>query len=110
MEDELQRLRNQAKEQQRQIEEQKRQLQRTTLPEYLVACHSLVFSRLVIQDNRALSSTGSITNPRDKWCPTTIQPWSEFLNDQSAIHGTLYSTFPLERRVSSLGLFFGFFF
>jgi hypothetical protein len=86
-------------EEQRRREDAEKRTQRTTLPEYIAACHTSVFSRLTVETDPRLTTKGSVTNPRDKWCPTTIQPWPDFLDDQRAILGTLYSTFPLEQRV-----------
>ncbi|CAH0023545.1 unnamed protein product [Clonostachys rhizophaga] len=40
-----------------------------------------------------------ITNPRDKWCPTNLRPWPDFLDQQRLIFGTLYDTFPAESRL-----------
>jgi hypothetical protein len=113
MEEEFARLRQQLQEEQRLREEEQRRreeerrrredaekrTQRTTLPEYIAAWHTSVFSRLTVETDPRLTTKGSVTNPRDKWCPTTIQPWSNFLDDQRAILGTLYSTFLLEQRV-----------
>ena len=46
-----------------------------------------------------LSSKGSITNPRDKLCPTKIVPWSDFLEQQEEVLSVLYENFPTENRV-----------
>ncbi|KAF9878762.1 hypothetical protein CkaCkLH20_03662 [Colletotrichum karsti] len=44
------------------------------------------------------SLPGSITNPRHKWCPTNLKPWPDFLQQQRIVFGTLYDTFPSDRR------------
>ncbi|KAI7910408.1 hypothetical protein M9X92_011124 [Pyricularia oryzae] len=49
--------------------------------------------------NPALTSKGPITNPRNKWCPTHIEPWSDFIQQQRITFGTLYDTFPTDSRV-----------
>ncbi|KAI6267933.1 hypothetical protein MCOR27_010383 [Pyricularia oryzae] len=98
------RQRAEAAEKERQEERQRvealeQQTQPTKLDEYIAACHSLVFSNLNIERNRELTSKGSITNPRNKWCPTHIQPWSDFIQQQRITFGTIYDTFPADRRV-----------
>ena len=93
------RERQRAEEAERGREESEEQTRLTTLDEYIAACHASVFSRLTIETNPKLTSKGSITNPRDKWCPTTMQPWSDFIEQQRVAFGTLYDTFPSERRV-----------
>ncbi|KAI6351162.1 hypothetical protein MCOR25_010094 [Pyricularia grisea] len=75
------------------------QTQPTTINEYIAALHDLVFSRFEIEQDRKLTSKGSITNPRNKWCPTRIQPWSDFIQQQRIIFGTIYDTFPADSRV-----------
>ncbi|KAI6318794.1 hypothetical protein MCOR30_008828, partial [Pyricularia oryzae] len=40
-----------------------------------------------------------ITNPRNKWCPTHIEPLSDFIQQQRITFGTLYDTFPTDSRV-----------
>ncbi|KAL5903044.1 hypothetical protein ACKVV7_011445 [Pyricularia oryzae] len=75
------------------------QTQPTTFNEYIAALHDLVFSRFEIEQDRKLTSKGSITNPRNKWCPTRIQPWSDFIQQQRITFGTIYDTFPTTGRV-----------
>ncbi|KAH7465380.1 hypothetical protein FOMA001_g17028 [Fusarium oxysporum f. sp. matthiolae] len=93
------------KEQQRAEREQQRaeaseeQTRLTTLDEYIAACHASVFSRFAIETDPKLTSRGSITNPRDKWCPKNLRPWPDFLDQQKFIFGTLYDAFPTESRV-----------
>jgi multidrug efflux pump subunit AcrA (membrane-fusion protein) len=76
-----------------------RQTSPTTLNEYILACHTSVFSKLAVETNPRLTSKGSITNPRGKWCPTSLRPWSDFLGERKAVFGTLDDTFPAEARV-----------
>ncbi|OAA39336.1 Protein kinase-like domain protein [Beauveria brongniartii RCEF 3172] len=49
--------------------------------------------------NPDLTSKGSITNPRDKWCPQSLRSWSDFLEIQRIVFGSIYDTFPTEERV-----------
>ncbi|KAK1657140.1 hypothetical protein BDP55DRAFT_567888 [Colletotrichum godetiae] len=74
------------------------QTQRTSLDEYITACHSLVYAKFTIETDRRLTSKGPITNPRDKLCPTNLRPWSDFLQQQSIVFGTLYDTFSTDKR------------
>ena len=62
----------------------------TTLGEYIAACHSLVFSRFELETDKGLTSKGSITNPRKKLCPTSLEPLPDFLKQQRFTFGVLY--------------------
>ncbi|KAF4975643.1 hypothetical protein FZEAL_7598 [Fusarium zealandicum] len=86
-------------EQRRRAEASEDEIRPTTIDEYLAACHTCVFSKLTVESNPKLSSRGSITNPRDKWCPQTLQPWPDFIHEQRLTFGILNDTFPIERRV-----------
>ncbi|QBZ56794.1 hypothetical protein PoMZ_01710 [Pyricularia oryzae] len=77
----------------------KRQTQPTIINKYIAVLHNLVFSRFEIEQDRKLTSKGSITNPRNKWCPTYIQPWSDFIQQQKITFGTIYDTFPADNRI-----------
>ncbi|RTE73952.1 hypothetical protein BHE90_011614 [Fusarium euwallaceae] len=70
----------------------------TTLGEYLTACHTSVSSRFSIATHSRLTSKGPI-NPRPKWCPKNLSPWSDFLDQQRTTFSTLYDSFPTDRRV-----------
>ncbi|EXM12953.1 hypothetical protein FOTG_18574 [Fusarium oxysporum f. sp. vasinfectum 25433] len=65
----------------------------------MAACHTSVFSHFAIETDPKLTSRGSITNPRDKWCPKNLRPWPDFLHQQKLTFGTLYDSFPTESRV-----------
>ncbi|KAL0764704.1 hypothetical protein CaCOL14_012794 [Colletotrichum acutatum] len=79
-------------------DEAEQQTQPTSLDEYITACHSLVYIKFTVETDLRLTSKGSITNPRHKWCPTNLQPWPDFLQQQRIVFGTLYDTFPSDRR------------
>ncbi|KAK2922421.1 hypothetical protein FoTM2_017777 [Fusarium oxysporum f. sp. vasinfectum] len=93
------------REQQRAEREQQRaeaseaQTRLMTLDEYIEACHIFLFSRFTVETDTKLTSRGSITNPRDKWCPKNLKPWHDFLDKQKLTFGTLYESFPTEHRV-----------
>ncbi|TPX10714.1 uncharacterized protein E0L32_008283 [Thyridium curvatum] len=92
-------VRRETDELRQQTDEVRRQTQPTTLDEYIAACHSLLFSKLTVGPRPKLTSKGPITNPQNKWCPTNLRPWSNFLQQQRIAFGTLYNAFPTNRRV-----------
>ncbi|TWU70742.1 hypothetical protein ED733_001975 [Metarhizium rileyi] len=101
-----QKERQRAEEERRRAEEERRradiaeeQTRLTTFDEYIAACHSLLYSRLVVETDPNLTSKGSITNPRGKWCPQSLRPWPNFLELQRTVFGSIYDTFPIEERV-----------
>ncbi|KAJ0358758.1 hypothetical protein COL26b_014465 [Colletotrichum chrysophilum] len=90
--------RRRAEAKQLRADEAEQQTKPTSLDEYIAACHTLVYSKLTVETDRRLTSKGFITNPRHKWCPTNLQPWPDFLQQQRIVFGTLYDTFPSDRR------------
>ncbi|KAL7940092.1 hypothetical protein V8C42DRAFT_364366 [Trichoderma barbatum] len=86
-------------EEQQRAESAEEQTRRTTLDEYIAACHSLVFSKFAVETDKSLTSKGSITNPRNKLCPTSLQPWPDFLEQQRIASGVLYDAFPADMRL-----------
>ncbi|KAK8092143.1 uncharacterized protein PG998_015156 [Apiospora kogelbergensis] len=95
---ELQEERQHAEREQQRADISEEQTRRTTLDEYIAACHTSVFSKFAIEPDPKLTSRGAITNPRDKWCPENLRPWPDFLEQQRIVFGTLYDTFPTESR------------
>ena len=83
----------------RRAEASEEQIRPTTLNEYVGACHALVYANFAVQRDRRLTSRGSITNPRHKWLPTNLKPWSGFIDRQRTVFGALYESFPPDRRV-----------
>ncbi|KAH9903866.1 hypothetical protein F4778DRAFT_102670 [Xylariomycetidae sp. FL2044] len=63
---------------------------------YIQLCHKLIFSQLVVETDKRLTSQGSITNPRDKWCPALLSSWPDFLHQQKAVFRDLHSAFPVD--------------
>ena len=110
---ELERLRQQLRDAQQRAEEAEQQRQReqqradaaqyqtreTTLVEYIEACHQYIFLHFGVETDKSLTSRGSITNPRHKYCPTRLSPWPTFLDEQRTALGTLYSVFPAHTAV-----------
>ncbi|KAK2468561.1 hypothetical protein H9L39_19720 [Fusarium oxysporum f. sp. albedinis] len=96
---ERQEERQRAEREQQRAEASEEQTRLTTLDEYIAACHASVFSRFAIETDPKLTSRGSITNPRDKWCPKNLRPWPDFLDHQKLTFDTLYDSFPTESRV-----------
>ncbi|KAM3499511.1 hypothetical protein MY10362_007229 [Beauveria mimosiformis] len=84
---------------QRRAELSEEQTRGTTLYEYIAACHSLVSSKFVVERDRSLTSKGSITNPRNKLCPTALRPWPNFIEQQRMAFGVLGNAFPRTARL-----------
>ncbi|KJZ69750.1 hypothetical protein HIM_10861 [Hirsutella minnesotensis 3608] len=97
--DRAEREQQRAEREQQRAEEAEEQTRQTTFDEYIEACHRLVFSRFTTEQDRRLTSRGSITSPRDKFCPTSLRPWSYFLVEQKAIFDTLYERLPVDTRL-----------
>ena len=80
------------------VEEEKEKVEtetrRTTLIEYIQACHELVFTKFTVETIEIKTSKGSITNPAGKRCPHRLEPWGDFLEEQRRILGALFSKFP----------------
>lgn len=91
--------RQRAESERQRAEAAEEQTRSTTLEEYIEACHSLVFSRLEVEIDKKLTSRGSITNPRNKLCPTNLQPWAGFLKMQRIVSGVLHGTVPADARL-----------
>jgi hypothetical protein len=75
------------------IEEQKK-TSRTTFEEYIRACHKLLSKPLRIQTDKSLSTQGSITNPKNKPCPTLLKPWTDFPALQQQLFKRVYEYIP----------------
>ena len=63
----------------REKEQLERQIQKTTLEDYLLDCHLYLFKALHIADT-SLSSTGRATNVDGKYYPLWLHPWENFTN------------------------------
>ncbi|KAK8092710.1 uncharacterized protein PG998_014751 [Apiospora kogelbergensis] len=90
-------------EQQRQLERQRAEEAEkvnrlTTLSEYLEACHEFVYAKFQVEPDKSLTSKGPTTNPQNKYCPTRLIPWSDFIDQQRTVFGDLYSLCPTETR------------
>jgi hypothetical protein len=88
-----------AEQEQRRAEASEEQTRATTLHEYIASCHNLVFSKFIVERDKSLTSKGSITNPRNKLCPTTLKPWPNFIEQQRVVAGVLYNAFPADARL-----------
>ncbi|OKL55242.1 hypothetical protein UA08_09486 [Talaromyces atroroseus] len=99
----------QRKEEQRRREEEQRrrevaeqQIQNTTLPEFLNACHEHLFLNLIIQDKDS-STKGDPANADRKFRPDRIEEWTSFPQEQMAIWDDLMdSDFVTERHFTPL--------
>lgn len=87
-----------AEEEKARVEEEKaraeEEMRETTLVEYVEACHNLVYTKFTVETDREITSKGPITNPAGRRCPPRLEPWTDFLDEQKSILGTLFSTFP----------------
>ncbi|KAF1364326.1 hypothetical protein EJ07DRAFT_100012 [Lizonia empirigonia] len=93
--------RREAAEQSQDRAEQK--TRKTTLPEFLDACHIHLHSRLTIQTDATLSTQGDPANATNKLRPEKLVLWEDFPAQQSAIWDVLMgSDFALERHFTSL--------
>ncbi|KAI0817424.1 hypothetical protein GGR55DRAFT_693628 [Xylaria sp. FL0064] len=91
-------VKERAEREQQRADESEEHSRPTSLDEYIAACHELVFSQLKVETNKALTSRGPITNPRNKYCPTNLKPWPDFLQEQSTTFGELYTACSPEHR------------
>jgi len=87
-----------AEEEKQRAEEEKQRAEEetrgTTLSEYIEACHDLVFTKFMVEPNKKITSKGPITSPAGRRCPSRLEPWVDFLEEQRVILGTLFSNFP----------------
>jgi len=87
-----------AEEEKQRAEEEKQRAEEetrgTTLSEYIEACHDLVFTKFMVEPNKKITSKGPITSPAGRRCPSRLEPWVDFLEEQRVILGTLFSKFP----------------
>ncbi|KAI1479358.1 hypothetical protein F4774DRAFT_382769 [Daldinia eschscholtzii] len=83
-------------------EEARRDKERATLEEYFSACHASLFTKFnIITNTKSTKSTKShcVTNPRDKWCPQYLKPWTDFTTEKKLIFDKINETFPSHSRV-----------
>ncbi|KAL6698483.1 ankyrin repeat-containing domain protein [Trichoderma pleuroticola] len=71
-----------------------------TFEEFLTGCHNFLLSTLnAINADPTRFSKGCATNPRNKWCPQNLRPWSDFMHQQRLTFGMLNDRFPIESRI-----------
>jgi hypothetical protein len=100
MREEEQRRREAAEQAQNRAEEKTR---KTTLPEFLNACHTHLHSGLTVQTNTTLSTRGDPANATNKLQPEKLVLWEDFPAQQAAIWDVLIeSDFASERHFTSL--------
>ncbi|RMZ87183.1 hypothetical protein DV736_g5591, partial [Chaetothyriales sp. CBS 134916] len=76
---------------------------KTTLPEFLDACHNHLHSGLTVQTDATLSTRGDPANANNKLRPERVLIWEDFPEQQAAIWDDLMeSDFVLERHFTSL--------
>ncbi|KAK1907866.1 hypothetical protein P3342_006196 [Pyrenophora teres f. teres] len=94
-----QRRRKAAEQAQNKAEERTR---KTTLPEFLDACHNHLYSGLTVQPDATLSTRGDPANANNKLRPEKLLLWEDFPAQQAAIWELMGSDFALERHFTSL--------
>ena len=101
--------RRREEEQRRREEEQRRReiaeqrTRKTTLPEFLDACHNYLHSGLTVQTDATLSTRGDPANANNKLRPERLLAWEGFPAQQAAIWDDLMdSDLVLERHFTSL--------
>ncbi|KAL5313252.1 hypothetical protein ACEPPN_018985 [Leptodophora sp. 'Broadleaf-Isolate-01'] len=90
-----------AQQERRRAEEQEERTRRTTYEEYIRACHTLLSKPLRIQTDKSLSTQGSITNPKNKPCPTLLKPWTDFPVLQQQLFERTYDYIPQDAELFS---------
>ncbi|PSN58807.1 hypothetical protein BS50DRAFT_345102 [Corynespora cassiicola Philippines] len=76
---------------------------KTTLPEFLDACHTHLHSGLTVQTDTTLSTRGDPANATNKLRPESLVRWEDFPAQQTAIWDVLMaSDFASERHFTSL--------
>jgi hypothetical protein len=76
---------------------------KTTLPEFLDACHNHLHSSLTVQTDATLSTRGDPANANNKLRPEKLLLWEDFPAQQASIWDELMgSDFALERHFTSL--------
>ncbi|RTE73411.1 hypothetical protein BHE90_012162 [Fusarium euwallaceae] len=75
-----------------------RRVNRTTLDEYMTACHELIFSGFAVETDTRELSLGYAEMPKDKPCPK-LKPWVDFIDQQKLTFGKLYDALGSETRV-----------
>ncbi|KAI9781078.1 MAG: hypothetical protein M1839_006356 [Geoglossum umbratile] len=71
------------------------QTRRTTLTEFLEACHHRLFEHLKTETRSLFTTGGGIGNPEGKKRPDRMTPWIRFPQEQEAMLTHLFGEYPL---------------
>ncbi|KAI5861998.1 hypothetical protein GGS23DRAFT_574075 [Durotheca rogersii] len=82
-----------------QAEQALRQTRKTTLEEYLQACHEHVLTKITLVTDGYLTSRVPTTNPTKKHCPCLLKPWDDFLDKQIDMLQRMACTLPSDKRL-----------
>ncbi|KAF2001745.1 hypothetical protein P154DRAFT_562456 [Amniculicola lignicola CBS 123094] len=94
---------NAQREEQRRREIAENRTRRTTLPEFLDACHSHLHLGLSIQSDATQSTRGDPAKANNKLRPNKLVAWGDFPQQQAAVWANIMnSDFPSERYFTSL--------
>ncbi|KAJ8125443.1 hypothetical protein O1611_g8196 [Lasiodiplodia mahajangana] len=96
----LEQIRRQRADEKRETEQAEAPNRKTTLEEYLQACHELVLSKIGLDTDGYLASRAPSIQPTVKHCPAVLTPWGDdFFNSQRAILQEVADTLPANERL-----------
>ena len=88
------RARQQAEQDKQQAEQRN---QRTTLDEFLQACHEHLHKPLRVETNKSWTTKGS-TNPGNRYYPKNLKKWENFAEEQRRVFSTAHDIFHPENK------------
>jgi hypothetical protein len=78
------------------------------MTEYIDNCHRQLDVNVTVESDNSLASKGPTKSHLNKYLPSKLSAWPDFLHTQAAILGRLRATFPAdERAVESLSFLLG---
>ena len=80
---------------------EKKKTKSTTLDEFIYACHIFLTKQVYSQKDKKQSTKGSITNPKNRLCPTLLKPWTDFPVVQQQIFEEMYKYIPQDEELFS---------
>lgn len=80
---------------------EKKKTKSTTLDEFIYATHMFLTKQVYSQKDKRLSTKGSVTNPKDRLCPTLVKPWTDFPVQQQQLFEEIYKYIPQDEELFS---------
>ncbi|KAH8691935.1 hypothetical protein BGW36DRAFT_400061 [Talaromyces proteolyticus] len=77
----------------RERDQLKEETQRTTIAEFIQYCHQYISEPLQIEMNKERSTSGSLTSPKGRLCPTYLKPWEGFHQRQAEVYQEVLGCF-----------------